>query len=98
MHYRITRVTHPAENRQAIIDVLESKADIINSFEGLRYVRMIAVSDTEVVAFSEYESQEALEAVQGRFREVMIDLVPLMSGPPEVSYGDPIWEKVLTGG
>ena len=95
MYYRITRVKHPAENRQAIIDILNSKEDLINSFEGLRYVRMIAVSETEVIAFSEYDSQEALEAVQPRFREVMIDLVPLMSGAPEVSYGSPIWEKVL---
>ena len=94
MHYRITRVQHPPEKRQAMLDLLKSKAEIINSFEGLRYVRMISVSDTEVVAISEYESEEALQAVQGRFREVMSEMMPLMSGAPSVSNGDAIWEQV----
>ena len=97
MHYRITRVRHAADKRQAMTDLLTSKKALIESFEGLRYVRMIALSDTETLAISEYDSEEALNAVQGRFREVMVDMVPLMSGPPEVSNGDAFWEMVLTG-
>ena len=93
MYYRITRVRHTAENRQAMVDLLKSKEEIINTFEGLRYVRMIAVSDTETVAISEYESEAALNAVQGRFREVMIDMMPLMEGPPDVSHGASFWEQ-----
>ena len=96
MYYRITRVRHAAENRQAMVDMLKSKEDIIKSFEGLRYVRMIAVSDTETLAISEYETEAALNAVQGRFREVMVDMMPLMSGPPEVLHGDAFWEQVLS--
>ena len=96
MYYRITRVQHAAENRQAMIDTIKSKQELIRSFKGLRYVRMIAVSDTETVAISEYESEEALNAVQDRFREVMVDMVPLMSGAPAVDHGDAFWEMVLT--
>ena len=96
MHYRITRVQHAADKRQAMVDMLKSKEELIASFEGLRYVRMIALSDTETLAISEYESEEALNAVQGRFREVMVDMVPLMSGPPDVSNGDAFWEMVLS--
>ena len=95
MHYRITRVRHSAENRQAIVTMLKSKEEVIRSFQGLRYVRMIAVSDTETVAISEYETEADLNAVQGRFREVMVDRVPLMEGPPDVSNGDAFWEVVL---
>ena len=78
MYYRITRVRHSAENRQAMIDLLKSKEEVIRSFPGLHYVRMIAVSDTETVAISEYESEAALNAVQARFREVMVDMMPLL--------------------
>ena len=95
MHYRITRVQHAADKRQAMVEMLQSKEELIKSFEGLRYVRMIAISDTETLAISEYDSEEALNAVQGRFREVMVDMVPLMSGAPEISNGDAFWEMVL---
>lgn len=98
MYYRITRVRHSAENRQAMIDLLKSKEEVIRSFPGLHYVRMIAVSDTETVAISEYESEAALNAVQARFREVMVDMMPLLAGPPEVSHGDAFWEQVVTKG
>ena len=98
MHYRITRVRHDADKRPAMIETLNAKADLIKSFEGLRYVRMIAVSDTETVAISEYETEADLNAVQPRFREVMKDMVPLMAGAPDVSNGDAFWEMVLTEG
>ena len=96
MHYRITRVRHEAGKRQAMVDMLNAKSDLIESFQGLRYVRMIAVSETETVAISEYETEADLNAVQPRFREVMVDMVPLMTGPPDVSNGDAFWEMVLS--
>ena len=94
MHYRITRVQHEAGKRQAMVDMLNSKSELIQSFQGLRYVRMIAISDTETVAISEYETEADLQAVQPRFREVMVDMVPLMTGAPDVSNGDAFWELV----
>ncbi len=96
MHYRITKVTHEAGKRDQFIEILGQKEELINSFEGLNYVRMIAVSDTVTIAISEYDSEEKLKAVEGRFKEIMIDMVPLMSAPPEVLNGDSFWEKVLT--
>ena len=95
MYYRVTRVQHEADKRQAMVDMLKSKEALIASFEGLRYVRMIAVSDTETLAISEYDSEEALQAVQGRFREIMVDMVPLMTSAPDVVHGDAFWEQVL---
>ena len=95
MHYRITKVNHEPGKRDQFVKILKQKEDLINSFEGLNYVRMIAVSDTVTIAISEYDSEEKLKAVEGRFKEIMIDMVPLMSGPPEVLNGDSFWEKVL---
>lgn len=95
MYFRVTKVTHEAGKRDELVAMLKTKEDIINSFEGLKYVKMLAISDTQTVAISEYDSEAALQAVQGRFREVMMDMVPLMSGPPEVVHGGVFWEKVL---
>ena len=96
MHYRITKVTHEAGRRDQFIEILGQKEELISSFEGLNYVRMIAISDTVTIAISEYESEEKLKAVEGRFKEIMVDMVPLMSAPPEVLNGDSFWEKVLS--
>ena len=95
MHFRITKVNHDADKRDQIVAILKSKEEIINSFEGLKYVKMIAVSDTQTVAISEYDSEASLKAVEGRFKEVMMDMMPLMSGPPEVLNGDSFWEMTL---
>ena len=91
MYYRITKVNHEAGMRDEMRDILEAKADVLKSFEGLHWVKMIAVSDTVTMAISEYGSEDQLRAVEGRFREVMVDLAPLMAGPPEVSTGDEFW-------
>ena len=78
MYYRITRVKHAPENRRHGGDApVQGSADRL--LEGLRYVR-IALSDTETGHLR--ESEEALNVVQHRFREVMVDMVPLMAGPP----------------
>lgn len=95
MYFRITKVTHAAGKRDELMAILDTKEDIINSFEGLKYVKMIAISDTQTVAISEYDSEASLQAVEGRFKEVMVDMVPLMSGPPEVMHGGRFWENVL---
>jgi hypothetical protein len=95
MHFRITKVSHAAGKRDELIAMLKSKEDIIQSFEGLKYVKMVAVSDTQTVAISEYESEAALIAVEGRFKEVMVGMVPLMTGPPEVLNGDVFWDMTL---
>ena len=95
MYFRITKVSHEAGKRDELVAMLKSKEDIINSFEGLKYVKMIAASETQTVAISEYDSEAALQAVEGRFKEVMIDMVPLMTGPPEVIHGGRFWEMVL---
>jgi len=91
MYYRITKVTHEAGKREEMLAVLKSKEDVLNAFEGLHWVKMIAVSDTVTMAVSEYGSEDQLRSVEGRFREVMVDLMPFMAGPPEVSTGDTFW-------
>ena len=94
MYYRITKVSHEAGKRQEIINILKAKEEIINSFEGLNFVKMIAVSETVTMAISEYGSEAQLKAVEGRFKEVMVDMMPLMKGAPEVFHGDSFWEVV----
>ena len=53
---------------------------------------MVKVSDTVTIAISEYETAEHLQMVEDRFKEVMVDLMPFMSEPPEVHNGDVFWE------
>ena len=48
---------------------------------------MVALGDTETLAISEYETEAHLQAVETRFRELMMEMMPLMAGPPEVLSG-----------
>ena len=91
MHYRITKVHHNPKDRDKLIEILESKEKILNSFDGLKYVRMIGVTDSVTIAVSEYESEDHLKNVEPRFQELMVDLMPLMSEPPEIYNGDVFW-------
>ena len=52
---------------------------------------MVAVSDTATIAVSEYETEDQLNAVEPKFQEVMVDLMSLMTQPPEVHNGDVFW-------
>lgn len=91
MHYRITKIYHDADKREALTEVLNKKKKILKGFEGLKSVRMVAVSDTATIAVSEYETEDQLNAVEPRFQEVMVDLMSLMTQPPEVHNGDVFW-------
>ena len=53
---------------------------------------MVEVNNTVTIAISEYESEEQLKKVEPRFQEVMVDLMPLISEPPEIYNGDVFWE------
>ena len=92
MHFRITKVHHEAGNRSKLVEVLESKKNNLNSFDGLINVRLVGVNDTVTIAISEYESEEKLKNVEVKFQELMVDMIPLMSEPPEVHNGDVFWE------
>ena len=92
MHYRITKVYHEAGKREALAELLNEKKGILKEFEGLKSVRMVGVSETATIAVSEYETEDQLKAVEPKFQEVMVDLMPLMTQPPEVHNGDVFWE------
>ena len=92
MHYRITKVHHEKGNRKKLVEVLESKKKTLNSFDGLLSVKLVGVSDTITIAISEYESEEKLKNVEAKFQELMVDMIELMSEPPEVHNGDVFWE------
>ena len=92
MHYRITKVHHEKGNRKKLVEVLESKKKTLNSFDGLLSVKLVGVSDTITIAISEYGSEEKLKNVEAKFQELMVDMIELMSEPPEVHNGDVFWE------
>ena len=75
---RITKVYHEADKREALTELMNEKKETLGSFEGLRSVRMVSVSDTATIAVSQYETEEQLKAVESRFQEVMVDLMPLI--------------------
>ena len=79
-------------NRNKLVKILESKVEPLKTFDGLKYVRLVAVSDMVTVAIFEYESEELLDKVESRFRVILIYLIPLMSGPLEVHNGDVYWD------
>ena len=91
MHYRVTKVYHEEGKREELVEVLDSKKEILDTFEGLKSVRMVGVSETSTIAVSEYETEEHLKAVEHKFQEVMMDLMPLMTSPPEVHNGNVFW-------
>tara|TARA_B100001115_G_scaffold31809_1_gene23489 strand:- start:160 stop:501 length:342 start_codon:yes stop_codon:yes gene_type:complete len=91
MHYRVTKVYHEEGKREELVEVLDSKKEILDTFEGLKSVRMVGVSETSTIAVSEYETEEHLKSVEHKFQEVMIDLMPLMTSPPEVHNGNVFW-------
>ena len=92
MHYRITKVHHETGNRGKLVEVLESKKKTLNSFDGLMSVRLVGVSDRVTIAISEYESEEKLKNVESKFQDLMVDMIQLMSEPPEEHNGDVFWE------
>tara|TARA_Y100000589_G_C26700817_1_gene445631 strand:- start:30 stop:317 length:288 start_codon:yes stop_codon:yes gene_type:complete len=92
MHYRITKVYHEAGKRGELSELLNEKKRMLKDFEGLKSVRMVGVSETATIAVSEYETEDQLKAVEPKFQEVMVDLMPLMTQPPEVHNGDVFWE------
>ena len=92
MHYRITKVYHESGKREELSELLNKKRGMLKDFDGLKSVRMVSVSETATIAVSEYETEEQLKAVEPKFQEVMVDLMPLMTQPPEVHNGDVFWE------
>ena len=92
MHYRITKVYHDSGKREELSELLNKKKGMLKDFDGLKSVRMVAVSETATIAVSEYETEDQLKAVEAEFQEVMVDLMPLMTQPPEVHNGDVFWD------
>ena len=92
MHYRITKVYHESGKRKELSELLNKKRGMLKDFDGLKSVRMVGVSETATIAVSEYENEEQLKAVEPKFQEVMVDLMPLMTQPPEVHNGDVFWD------
>ena len=92
MHYRITKVYHESGKREELSELLNKKRGMLKDFDGLKSVRMVGVSETATIAVSEYETEEQLKAVETKVQEVMVDLMPLMTQPPEVHNGDVFWE------
>lgn len=91
MYYRVTKVTHNEDARPKMLAILDAKNELLQDFDGLHYVKMVALSDTETLAISEYETEAHLQAVETRFRELMMEMMPLMAGPPEVLSGAEFW-------
>ena len=63
---------------------------MLKDFEGSKVLDG-GVSETATIAVSEYETEDQLKAVEPKFQEVMVDLMPLMTQPPEVHNGDVFW-------
>jgi hypothetical protein len=52
---------------------------------------MVNISETESIAFSEYENEEQMNNAGEKYREIMGGMAQYFSGPPEVSNGDAVW-------
>ena len=92
MHYRITKVYHKIGKLDDMITYIKSVDDKLNSIEGLNSVKMISISDNQVIAVSEYNSEDQLTAAEQHFGSIMAGMQSFMESPPEVNNGDMVWE------
>tara|TARA_B100002052_G_scaffold289466_1_gene306921 strand:- start:599 stop:892 length:294 start_codon:yes stop_codon:yes gene_type:complete len=97
MHFRITKVSHHPDKREEVLEYLGSVGDKITSIDGLKIVRMVAISDNQVIAISEYDNEEQLKEAESSFGSIMAGLQPFITAPPEVNNGDVIWQHVNQG-
>ena len=76
-----------------MIEALESKKDLMESIVGLKSVRLIEISDTSSMGISLYENAQQVIDAEEKFKELMVGMKPLMTGPPEISNGSEFWKS-----
>ena len=91
MHCRITKINHKPDSLDNLLGYLKSVESDVNSIDGLHSVTMVNISETESIAFSEYENEEQMNNAGEKYREIMGGMAQYFSGPPEVSNGDAVW-------
>ena len=58
MMIQLTKINHKLDSLDDLLDYLKSVESDVNSIDGLHSVTMVNVSETESIAFSEYENEE----------------------------------------
>ncbi len=91
MHCRITKINHKPDSIDDLLEYLKSVESDVISIEGLHSVTMVNISETESIAFSEYENEEQMNNAGEKYREIMGGMAQYFSGPPEMSNGDAVW-------
>ena len=91
MHCRITKINHKPDSIDDLLEYLKSVESDVNSIEGLHSVTMVNISETESIAFSEYENEEQMNNAGEKYKEIMGGMAQYFSIPPEVSNGDAVW-------
>ena len=91
MHCRITKINHKPDSLNNLLGYLKSVESDVNSIDGLHSVTMVNISETESIAFSEYENEEQMNNAGEKYKEIMGGMAQYFSGTPEVSNGDAVW-------
>ena len=91
MYYRITKAEVQAGKFEEAMSTMESLRDSSGKIDGLVCSNLVRIRETEVLGVAAYESKEHLEASQNEFNELMVNMMPYMAGPPEVSFGEGVF-------
>ena len=88
MYYRITKVTHGANDRDKMISYLDSKKDMIKTIEGLHSVRLVSITDTQTIAISKYDNAQQVADAEEIFKQIMVGMKVFFTAAPEIMHGD----------
>ncbi len=91
MYYRITKAEVQTGKFEEAMSTMESLRDSIGKINGLVSSNLVRISETEMLGVAAYESKEHLESSQNEFNELMVNMMPYMAGPPEVSFGEGVF-------
>ena len=94
MYYRITKAKVQSDRFEEAMSTMESLREGIGKINGLVSSDLIRISETEMIGFAAYESKEHLEASQNEFTELMVNMMPYMTGAPEVSFGEGVFSFI----
>ncbi|NRB65413.1 MAG: hypothetical protein HRU40_20750 [Saprospiraceae bacterium] len=95
MYYRITKVVHQEGKRDEIISIIEKRDEEIKSITGLQSLQILGANETESYSISVYENEQQILDSESKFREIMSEMIPLFTGPPEIVMGEIVWSKMF---
>ena len=91
MHYRVVKINVNQGQMDEIVNCLDSISNRLYDLEGLQSIHCVKASDTEIYAFSCYETQEQVQKATAFQQEVFGGMAKFFSAPPKIIEGPQMW-------